>query len=425
MINHEQRRGHPADSGCVLCPECDWVMQPAWPGPGEDAYCPRCNHCVAQGPKNAPLSHAIAWALAALLMLALIFGFDFISFATRGVGHTMSFADAARALDDNGYPALGILFILTTAVFPAMFLLGAIYISIAASKRIRLPLAVSTARLVWSLQSWLMSDVLLVGILVALIKMVSLADIGLGASFLVFCLFSLLLLKTMNELDWPRIWFSITGSDRPVRLRLGITGYNQHAACCHTCKATFDTRDGYRCPRCGHRHWMAHFSRLQLTAALLVTAAILYIPANAYPIMYTHTLLGSEGQTIASGILHLIELGSWPIALVIFLASIVVPLTKIAALGWLCVCGGYGIHSDSAAQTRLYKIMERIGRWSMIDVFVVAILAALVQAGALMSITPGPAAVYFAVVVVITMVAAWTFDTRTLWRHSIAAYSDE
>lgn len=420
MAELEQSGLPHAKADCALCPACDWVMLLGRPGPQESAHCPRCGHCVAMGPQAGSFRDAIAWALAALIMLTLVFGFDFISFGTRGVAHTMSFVDAARALETNGYPALAILFILTTVVFPGLFLLGAIHISVAALSSRRLPLAITTARRVRHLQLWMMSDVLLVGILVALIKMVTLARIGLGASFVVFCLFSLLLLKTMNALRWPGLWDRIAGPGDYAALRCGQTGRDQQAARCNTCAATFNTRDSHRCPRCGQHHWLSHVSRLQLTAALLVTAAMFYVPANVFPIMITRTLVGSVEQTIIGGVLHLIQHGSWPIAVVIFVASIVVPLTKIAALGWLCLCGGYGIHGDSAAQTRLYRIMEKIGRWSMIDVFVVAVLAALVQAGALMSITPGPAAVYFAAVVIITMLAAETFDTRQLWRRTNA-----
>lgn len=391
------------------------------PGPRQRACCPRCGHRVAQGPTSARLSDAIAWALAALIMLALVFGFDFLSFETGGIGHTMSFVDAIRALNGYGYPALAVLFILTTALLPGVFLSGTIYVSAAALSGRPLPLAVATARLLRHIQMWMMSDVLLVGILVSLIKIVSLARISLGPSFVMFCLFSLLLLKTMNTLDWLRLWRALAGpGGAPAGLQAGRTGREQRAAVCTTCGAVFDTRSGHRCPRCGHRHWLQRVPRLQLTAALLVTAAILYIPANVYPIMHTHSLLGSEDQTIAGGVIQLIALGSWPIALIIFCASIVVPLTKIGALGWLCLCGRYGCHRDSAVQARLFRVTELIGRWSMIDIFVVAVLAALVQAGALMSITPGPAAVAFAAVVIITMIAAETFDTRLLWHQSPA-----
>lgn len=407
------------DTELALCPRCDWVMAFRLPGPRERVCCPRCNHHVAEGPKAHRLTDPIAWALSALVMLLLVFGFDFLSFQTRGIGHAMSFVDAMGAMYHYGYPALALLFILTTAVLPGAFLAGAIYVSTAARSSRPLPLIIPIARWVHHIQMWMMSDVLLVGILVSLIKIVSLAQIGLGPSFIVFCLFSLLLLKTMNALDWPGLWRAIAGpAQTPHRLRSGQTGHEQNAAPCPTCDAILDTRASRHCTRCGRRDWLRQTSRLQLTAALLITAAMLYIPASIYPIMNTQTLLGTEGQTIAGGVMHLIALGSWPIALIIFCASIVVPLTKIVALGWLCICGRYGVHHDNLVQTRLFRFIELIGRWSMIDIFVVSVLAALVQAGAFMSVTPGPAAISFAAVVIITIIAAETFDTRLLWRQT-------
>jgi len=282
-----------------------------------------------------------------------------------------------------------------------------------------LPLVIPTARLVRHTQMWMMSDVLLVGILVSLIKIVSLARISLGPSFVVFCLFSLLLLKSMNTIDWAFLWRAIAGpAAHPPGLHSGRSGQAQDVAPCRVCESMIDVRTHRPCQRCGHQSVLRHIPRLQLTAALLVTALMLYIPANVYPIMNMHSLFGSAQQTIAGGVIQLFAHGSWPIALIIFCASIVVPLTKIGALGWLCLCGHYHLHRNNQVQTRLFRFIELIGRWSMIDIFVVAVLTALVQAGALMSVTPGPAVVSFAVVVLLTMIATETFDTRMLWRQT-------
>lgn len=416
MTYARQHDPRPNSTHCAICAQCDWVMRVDPPQAHELACCPRCNHPVAAG-RIHHLHNALAWALSALIMLALVFGFDFLSFASRGIDHTMSFIDTIYALVDTGYPALALLFALTTAVLPALFLLGTIYMSAAAMRPRPLPLAITAARLVHGTRGWMMSDVLLVGILVSLIKIITMAQISLGPSFIVFCLFCLLLLRTLNVLDWPQLWPAIAGpATAGSDLQPGHNARTQNMARCDACGAPFVTRGAHRCQRCGKRHWLHRVSRLQLTWALLLTALLLYVPANIYPIMTTHTLVGGEGQTIAGGVLQLIAMGSWPIALVIFMASIVIPLTKIGALAWLCLCSRYGLHQSNAVQARLFRYTERIGRWSMIDVFVVSVLAALVQAGAFLSIEPGPAAVSFAAVVILTMLAAETFDTRLLWR---------
>lgn len=138
-------------------------------------------------------------------MLGLVFAFDFMSFETRGAGHTMSFVDAVQTLAGYGYPALALLFILTTAVLPGLYLFSLAYASTGATRGRPLPFAVGLARLMHPIEPWMMSDVFLVGVLISLIKIVTLAAIQIGPSFIAFCLYSLLLLKAMHAVDWHRL----------------------------------------------------------------------------------------------------------------------------------------------------------------------------------------------------------------------------
>jgi len=142
---------------------------------------------------------------------------------------------------------------------------------------------------------------------------------------------------------------------------------------------------------------------------------VLYIPANILPIMRTRFLGEETGNTILGGVLVLWEHGSYPIAAVIFIASIVVPLGKMIVLGYLCLSVQFHSSYSPVQRTRLYRVTEIVGRWSMVDVFVVAILVALIQLGNVMSIYPGMAALAFAVMVITTMIAAIAFDPRLLW----------
>ena len=142
---------------------------------------------------------------------------------------------------------------------------------------------------------------------------------------------------------------------------------------------------------------------------------ILYVPANLYPIMDTVFLGDDSPSTIMGGVVLLWAMGSYPIAAVIFIASVVVPLVKILALLWLCYMVQRGHGASPLGKLKLYRMTEFVGRWSMIDVFVVAILAGLIRLDNLMTIYPGPAAIAFAGVVLITMVAAMSFDSRLIW----------
>lgn len=192
------------------------------------------------------------------------------------------------------------------------------------------------------------------------------------------------------------------------------TAASQGRVSCHQCLKLSDKTET-KCGLCGARlHSRIPDSR-ERTIALTLTGALLYLPANALPIMTTIQLGDPTESTILGGILLLLHHGEYPIAGVIFVASVMVPIAKLLALGWLSwsIAGARGIAHHQ--RTRLYRMTELIGKWSMTDVFVVAVLVALIQLGGLLEIRPGPAAVAFGVMVVVTMFAAESFDPRLIW----------
>jgi paraquat-inducible protein A len=169
------------------------------------------------------------------------------------------------------------------------------------------------------------------------------------------------------------------------------------------------------CPRCGAGlAWRRHHS-IQYTWAFVIAAAICYIPANVLPVLATTTLGSVESDTILSGVVFLYTSGSWPLALVVLVASVMVPIGKLVALTYLLVTVQRGSIRSTRERTRLYRLIEVIGRWSMLDVFVATFTVALVQLQPLMSVQPGPGVLFFAAVVVLTMVAAQSFDPRLIW----------
>src|SRR5215475_876117 len=187
---------------------------------------------------------------------------------------------------------------------------------------------------------------------------------------------------------------------------------------CHACgllqRASGAAHD-VACARCGAG---LHFRKPESVArswALLVAAYVLFVPANVLPVMQTGSLFGAQTDTILSGVVFLWVTGSWPLALIIFVASIAVPATKLLALTYLLVSGQRRSTWGQQQRARLYRVVELVGRWSMVDIYVAAILAALVQFGGLMNIRSGPGAIAFGAVVVLTMFAAETFDPRLIW----------
>ncbi|TVR63622.1 MAG: paraquat-inducible membrane protein A [Candidatus Competibacteraceae bacterium] len=169
------------------------------------------------------------------------------------------------------------------------------------------------------------------------------------------------------------------------------------------------------CPRCGAALHQRKPDSLARAWALTLTACILYIPANTLPIMTVVSMGYGEPSTILSGVQTLIVAGMWPLALVVFIASVAVPVLKLLALIYLLVSVRRKSRWRPRDRTVLYRITESVGRWSMVDVFMIAILAALVKLGSIATIEPGAGALAFAAVVVFTMLAAMSFDPRLIW----------
>lgn len=186
---------------------------------------------------------------------------------------------------------------------------------------------------------------------------------------------------------------------------------------CHICGlVSRPAREGLSsCGRCGSAIRSRKVNSIERASAYLLAAYILYVPANVLPIMETQSVLGREENTIVSGIVYLWHSGSWPLALVVFVASIVVPVLKLLAMTLLLITAHYQSGWRPLERTKLYRLVELVGRWSMLDVYVVAILAALVQFHPLATVTPRSGAVYFGAVVVLSMLSAMTFDPRLIW----------
>jgi paraquat-inducible protein A len=194
-------------------------------------------------------------------------------------------------------------------------------------------------------------------------------------------------------------------------------GRNLGLLVCTHCRATVRAigHEHASCPRCGAAVHERKPHSMATTAALVVSAALLYIPANVLPVMHMHTFFSDEDDTIMSGVLSLLHEGSWPLALLVFLASIVVPLLKLVAMGWLLLAVVRRSRGNALQRSKLFRLVEFIGRWSMLDVYAIAILVALVQIRSLAIIRVGVGALAFGAVVVLTMLAAQSFDERLLW----------
>ncbi|WP_312596743.1 paraquat-inducible protein A [Stutzerimonas nitrititolerans] len=188
---------------------------------------------------------------------------------------------------------------------------------------------------------------------------------------------------------------------------------------CHSCGKTCDMIDQpSSCERCGAPLHTRKINSLSRTWAYLLAALVFYIPANLLPVMNTNMLGNGADSTIMSGVLEFWQHGAWDIALIIFIASIAVPGIKFAALSLLLVTAQRGSQWARKERSRLYRFIELIGYWSMLDVIVVALVAALVKFNALANIEPRLGILFFGLVVVFTMLSAMSFDPRLIWENS-------
>lgn len=396
----------------VLCRHCDLLQHLPLLQEGEEAHCLRCDHQLdARQPQ--PILRPVLYAASALFMMVLANLFPFVGLGVAGNRSEMHFFDTATVLFTEYHQALAILVWLLIQAVPAFCMAAVIYLKL--GMLFKLPARIWVARVLFMLKPWSMVDIFLMGLLISFVKLVASADISLGLSFWAFCLFCLLHLRTFQVIDRHEMWSKLAPAPKPtVSAEAGKSGLEQQLKLCQCCTAVVALAQTH-CPRCHSRVYSRTPASLQKTLALLVAACVLYIPANLLPIMRTVSFGNITDSTIISGFMLMWQDREYPVALVILLASVVVPIVKILVMFWLCYLTRAPARAKGKLSTQIYLLVDWVGRWSMVDVLVVAILATLVRFDLLMSVYPGVGALVFAAVVVITMLAAISFDPRLLW----------
>lgn len=297
--------------------------------------------------------------------------------------------------------------------FPALELGALLYVSAGLLRGRRVPGFHLLLRVVQGARHWAMTEVLMIGILVTAIKMTSLARVIPHPGLFAFGALTILCAVALRY--EPRALWALGERIDPVRRAPVETGSGQPVAC-HACGLLNDGAcDGRHCRRCGAVLHRRIPNSITWTWALLAAAAMLYVPANILPVMYTESIGGTGGDTIMSGVVLFWETGSPGLAIVIFVASVLVPVSKLVALAVLAGTAQWGSRWAPAGRTRVYRMVEFIGRWSMLDIFVVTLTVALVRFQTLAVITAGPGALAFGCVVILTMIASSRFDPRLIW----------
>jgi paraquat-inducible protein A len=269
-----------------------------------------------------------------------------------------------------------------------------------------------------------MIEVMMLGVLVALIKIADYATVVPGTALYALGALIVLFAAIQASFDPNEVWARMAFADADAALHpvtalgTGATAMQQGLNACEVCGLVSRpaSADGEgRCPRCGNDLEFRKPGALQRTWALVIAAAICYVPANLLPVLETSTAAGTESDTIMQGVVLLWSPTGWPLSLIVLIASVMIPIGKLVALAFLLVTVQRRSVRSNGQRVRLYRVVELIGRWSMVDVFVDTFTAALVQLPPLMSVHPGPGLPFFAAVVVLTMLAAESFDPRLIW----------
>lgn len=389
------------------CPECG--LRNALPKlrQGQQADCARCGHQLVHI-ETEPYATVLACAAGAMVLMLLVYSQPFADVFMMGVYSPLTLPEMVRNLLAEDWGFLGLVMFALTFGAPVVFLLLAVYVFAALYRGQEWPLLRTSSRLMLRLRDWIMVDVFFVSMLVAYIKIRSVAETSFGPAFWLMPFLIVLLLRTVVAV--PPHW--VYAQIRLLR-RLPLFQAGDDTLCCTRC-LHYQPASQSECSVCGSELFVRRPGSLNVSFMFLLAAVILYFPANLLTIMISENPMKREVSTIMSGIIYMWRDGDRFIAAIIFSASIAVPTLKILSMAVLLAAAKWRLPYGVQTLSLQYRITEAVGRWSMIDIFVIIIMMTTFYTPTA-RVTPGPASVYFCLVVILTMVSAYFFDPRLLW----------
>ena len=397
----------------MACHECAQLHDVPPVPSGASVRCDRCDGVILKYRVDG-LKRAAAFNLAATLFFCLSLTQPIMVIEIAGRRQAAGLLTGIESFWNDGIWELSIVVALTTLAVPGVRLLLLTMVFADLSRRKPARFISRLYAYASFLDVWAMIEIYILGLFVAYVKLLDLARVEIGPGFWFLTAQMMATIATTTSIDRQTIWSEF--ERRHVAGQSPAFDPNGAYCRCHVCGLTANIHSSDdKCPRCGFALHHRKINSLNRTWALVIAAIILYLPANIYPVMTVIMFGKGEPHTILNGAIELAEAGMIPLAALVFFASVVVPVLKISGLIFLLVSVRRGPRAQPRSHTRLYRIVEFIGPWSMIDIFMTSILVALVQLGAVASITPGVGAISFAGVVILTMFAAMSFDTRLLW----------
>ena len=391
----------------LACRDCGLVQSAPPLHRSVEASCCRCGATLAREHRH-PLSGGFVWALTALLLAFPAYLEPIFDVSAVGLHHATRVDGTVTSLVSAGFLPLAIPVGLFSIAIPVVWL---------ACLTATLAVLLTPARPRWlgrmfrvatSLDIWAMPDVFVMGGFVAYTRLQAVTRVDIAAGGWAFLVFSFAVTAVRVVLDQHYVWEQIMPDTKAV-------SRNRSLLCPHCALDVDQAEGGNPCPRCGAIVHERKPGSLQRCTALIGAAYLLYIPANLLPVLSTVRFGRAQNHTIFGGAVELIQAGMWPLALIVFMASIAVPVLKLVGLTWFLLSIRARTDRNLRRRTRLYRVIEAIGRWSNIDVFMIGLLTALVNFGNLTTIEAQPGATAFAAVVVLTMLASKSFDARLMW----------
>jgi paraquat-inducible protein A len=392
--------------------------------PGSSATCTRCGTTLRRA-RTDPLGRALALTVGALVLLCVMATSTLMSVATAGIAHQADLFSGPEELWRRGMEPLALVVVFTTLLAPLGKLLATLYVLL----RLRGRRPPHHLRRIFSwverLRPWSMIEVFVFGVFVAYVKLGDLVTIHLEIGVYALLVLTFVIIWADAALDHEAVWEAIDRRSTPAAAPAAATPAaatpalppSRFAAiACGVCGMINETAFGHRhCRRCAQVLHHRKPDSIARTWALVIAAAVLYVPANVYPVLTVVQLGAGAPSTILGGVEELLSSRMYPLAALVFFASIAVPMLKLIGLTVMLIATQTGGVFWLRDRTLLYHFVRWIGRWSMIDIFMEALLGALVRFGSVVTIEPGIGAVAFCSVVILTMFAAECFDPRLMW----------
>ena len=435
LFNKKKTDPEPTDHKpeVAACPGCDLlVLVPEIPS-GRYLSCSRCGSVIAKTFPDS-LNKVLIFSLTGLILYLPAILLPLLTLSSIGFKEKGNVIQTSIHLFQSNYYFVSLMVLGTAVIFPFLKLFLPFYISLCLKLNKCPRFLKPCLKTLKHIDEWGMVEVYLLGILITLIKMGDVASITYNSGFFCFSGLVIITMATMVSLDYNLFWHRLSGfttddltaSSDSVATELKKdpeivqTAMDAGLARCHDCSLLVrhppgDDHGETICPRCGSSVHARTPGSISKTWALVVTSLILFIPANTLPIMQVNFLGVPDRSTIMDGIIYFFEDGAYGIGLIIFAASILVPLFKMVGLTINLITVRSGKKHFLKQKTKMFRFIEFIGRWSMLDIFVIALLTVLVDFGFFTSIHTAPAATYFCIVVVCTMIAATIFDPRIMW----------